>query len=347
MKRFFPILFFVALAVAVLSAKGQTVTVVNNVSNLLALAPNPQKPLVDVLGASTANDGGGARVVWVAASTAATNTWANGGPVARPFGSATGRYLRLIPIAPPALTTTQRDALTPTAGSIIWNTTTARINNYTGSAWTDGWVRLGGDTMTGPLEIQNGAAQQFARVYGTYDTAGANYRRATLTMTTAGNMQLRSEGLGTGATGNTFDIFVNGTSVLQLSAAGTATFTGGVQMGQASTFQFAGRTRATSPADGILLLTDQAITSFTGISLGGTTASFPQIRRNAAGIDAKVADNSAFAPVQSLYDRYGAGAPEGVVTAPVGTTYHRTDGGANTSLYVKESGTGNTGWVAK
>jgi hypothetical protein len=45
--------------------------------------------------------------------------------------------------------------------------------------------------------------------------------------------------------------------------------------------------------------------------------------------------------------RRGAGSPEGVVTAPVGTAYLRSDGGANTTLYVKESGTGNTGWVAK
>lgn len=45
--------------------------------------------------------------------------------------------------------------------------------------------------------------------------------------------------------------------------------------------------------------------------------------------------------------RTGAGSPEGVVTAPVGSLYTRTDGGAGTTLYVKESGTGNTGWVAK
>ena len=45
--------------------------------------------------------------------------------------------------------------------------------------------------------------------------------------------------------------------------------------------------------------------------------------------------------------RTGAGSPEGVITAPVGSLYTRTDGGANTTLYVKESGTGNTGWVAK
>ncbi len=43
----------------------------------------------------------------------------------------------------------------------------------------------------------------------------------------------------------------------------------------------------------------------------------------------------------------GAGSPEGVVTAPVSTTYVRTDGGASTTFYVKESGSGNTGWVAK
>jgi hypothetical protein len=43
----------------------------------------------------------------------------------------------------------------------------------------------------------------------------------------------------------------------------------------------------------------------------------------------------------------GAGSPEGVLTAPPGSIYMRTDGGANTSFYVKESGVGNTGWVAK
>ncbi len=43
----------------------------------------------------------------------------------------------------------------------------------------------------------------------------------------------------------------------------------------------------------------------------------------------------------------GAGTPEGVVTARIGSLWTRTDGGAGTTLYVKESGTGTTGWVAK
>jgi hypothetical protein len=43
----------------------------------------------------------------------------------------------------------------------------------------------------------------------------------------------------------------------------------------------------------------------------------------------------------------GAGSPEGAVSASVGSLWTRTDGAANATLYVKESGTGTTGWVAK
>lgn len=43
----------------------------------------------------------------------------------------------------------------------------------------------------------------------------------------------------------------------------------------------------------------------------------------------------------------GSSTPEGAVTAVVGSLFTRTDGGASTTLYVKESGSGNTGWVAK
>ena len=43
----------------------------------------------------------------------------------------------------------------------------------------------------------------------------------------------------------------------------------------------------------------------------------------------------------------GAGSPEGFVVAKVGTLYRRTDGSTGSTLYVKESGAGNTGWAAK
>lgn len=54
-----------------------------------------------------------------------------------------------------------------------------------------------------------------------------------------------------------------------------------------------------------------------------------------------------YTTVTDPQDLWGAGTPEAVVTAPKGSTFRRSDGGAATSFYVKESGAGNTGWVAK
>lgn len=43
----------------------------------------------------------------------------------------------------------------------------------------------------------------------------------------------------------------------------------------------------------------------------------------------------------------GTGSPEGAVTATPGSLYLNQSGGSGTTLYVKESGSGNTGWVGK
>lgn len=42
----------------------------------------------------------------------------------------------------------------------------------------------------------------------------------------------------------------------------------------------------------------------------------------------------------------GSGTPEGVITARIGSVYLNTAGGAGATWWYKESGTGNTGWIA-
>lgn len=78
--------------------------------------------------------------------------------------------------------------------------------------------------------------------------------------------------------------------------------------------------------------------------------------RSAATVSYIDKDNNGrvFERVDQLYIGAGAatlisgpGAPEGFVVAAIGSLYLRTDGGAGTTLYVKESGTGNTGWIGK
>lgn len=62
----------------------------------------------------------------------------------------------------------------------------------------------------------------------------------------------------------------------------------------------------------------------------------------------------ALAPLQkaiqlnnAVYVMTGTGSPEGLVSAPRGSLYLRSDGGSGTSLYVKESGVSTSGWIAK
>lgn len=44
---------------------------------------------------------------------------------------------------------------------------------------------------------------------------------------------------------------------------------------------------------------------------------------------------------------FGTGSPEGVYTAVAGSIFMRKGGGTGSSFYVKETGSGNTGWAAK
>jgi hypothetical protein len=79
----------------------------------------------------------------------------------------------------------------------------------------------------------------------------------------------------------------------------------------------------------------------TGVRHAGTPATAPVITNSGSRNQILSTGGSTY-PLQL----WGTGSPESAVTAPVGSLYRRTDGGASTSLYIKESGTGNTGWRA-
>ncbi|MCG8431655.1 MAG: hypothetical protein MJA29_10835 [Candidatus Omnitrophica bacterium] len=86
-------------------------------------------------------------------------------------------------------------------------------------------------------------------------------------------------------------------------------------------------------------------------STGDTVWHFQALLDDSAATDISLAElyithttNAQSCPNQIIV---GTGAPEGVVTASIGHLFLRTDGGAGTTLYVKESGTDAFGWVAK
>lgn len=149
------------------------------------------------------------------------------------------------------------------------------------------------------------------------------------------------------------DLQVGGTSRFEVNKGGDITafrdITSGRDLNASNigTISWNGRSTMASPSNGQIKLADSSGIDFSRLQFGGTTSSYPSLKRNTTYFDARLADDSAYTYITDLYNRIGSGSPEGVVTAPVGAVYHRTDGGASTSIYVKESGTGNTGWVAK
>lgn len=94
------------------------------------------------------------------------------------------------------------------------------------------------------------------------------------------------------------------------------TFTLGATYAAGAGLTWTGRSVASSPADGIVLLTNNAATAFTRLQLGGTTASFPSIKRNSTALNFRLADDSADADITA-----GALALSGSATLAAASAY--------------------------
>ncbi|QCO99588.1 right-handed parallel beta-helix repeat-containing protein [Arthrobacter sp. 24S4-2] len=122
---------------------------------------------------------------------------------------------------------------------------------------------------------------------------------------------------------------VSGNNCYDSRNSGSKTQTHGIHVGVGGDLTFVGNDLLGNNGSGIDLATTPTVFIKRGNKESGTTRS--NYDQDYAGVRRMS----------------GAGTPEGVVAAPVGSVYFRSDGGAATTLYVKESGTGNTGWSAK
>jgi hypothetical protein len=203
-----------------------------------------------------------------------------------------------------------------------------------------------GTSLTNPLLIGGtaaGSSLTLQSTSGTGTTSSILFKVGTNGGTTAGTISNSGNwDFGGGSLTTTSTLNCGTIGCFNVISTGLGRFASGSNIGWTSSTQL-----NNSSTDGILRVTNNAGTDFTRMQFGGTTSSFPALKRSTTTLQFVLADDSGFAASQDLYNRFGSGTPEGSITAPVGAIYHRTDGGANTSLYVKESGAGNTGWVAK
>lgn len=254
--------------------------------------------------------------------------------------------------------------LAPTSHSLLLGTPIDRSNGriqLVSHTTSDGGIGFGTDLAVHRADVNHLVYNGSTSGSTIFDlrNSGSGYGRLQVNNST-GVFTLAALG-----TGGAMVFQTNGTTTaLTLDASQNATFAGDVTIASGLEFRVASRLRIGAPSDGVLLLRNSGASDFARLQFGGTSNSFPALKRSGTELQVRLADDSAYAPITALTAylangavylntaatlgvRSGTNSPEGVVPAVVGALYLRTDGGAGTTLYVKESGTGNTGWVAK
>lgn len=97
-----------------------------------------------------------------------------------------------------------------------------------------------------------------------------------------------------------------GSGVLQIDGSGNITRCGQINAAASVAIGWNGRAILQSPADGIIELTNNAGASFTRLQFGGTTSSFPALKRSGTTLAVRLADDSADAPITASSANLGS-----------------------------------------
>lgn len=178
------------------------------------------------------------------------------------------------------------------------NSTTAQtFNMYKTYTDASNYERLGitvnGSSFT-LLTEQLGTGTARALYIGTSGAAGLNFRVGGVDP-----WQITSSGNFITGTDNTYDIGASGATrprtiyaATSISSAGSIAAGTSLSIGAGNGYVWNGRSIMFSPADGQIKLSNNANNDFSLLQFGGTTASFPAIKRSTTGIEFRLADDS-------------------------------------------------------
>jgi len=218
--------------------------------------------VVEMLGGSVRLSSGGGSVVTLATDGSHTFAQRDG---------SNGQTFRLY--------NTFTDASNYERGFLRWNSNVLQIGTEKGS---------GGGTARA-LEFQTDGVTRMG-----LSTAGV------LTLTTTNTLTV---------TPNATSIMFGGAACIRLEGVRLALATGGtdrfgisgggdVSINTSNTFSWLQRGNISWSADGVMLLRDNASTAFDRLQFGGTTTSFPALKRSSTVLQARLANDSDFCPLQ-------------------------------------------------
>jgi hypothetical protein len=161
------------------------------------------------------------------------------------------------------------------------------------NAQSGGYVFSGNNNV----EMRNGTSPCASLLLNNTYTSSTNHER--LRLAWVSNVAIIGTEKGSaGGTARTLELQVDGTTFLGASTGGTVRF--GSQTTQSTALiGWVGNCymRPINSAAGVLTLLNNALDGFNRLQFGGTSASFPALKRDSTALHVRLADDSAFAPL--------------------------------------------------
>lgn len=123
---------------------------------------------------------------------------------------------------------------------------------------------------------------------------------------------------------------VGGSNRLTVAKSGAISSAASIGAAAGSPVFWTSRSVMASPSDGVITISNNASNDFGRLNLGGTTASFPSLKRSTTIVQARLADDSNFAPIQGLL-RTAANATTGLSAGALAAT-------TNASIVITDAG---------
>lgn len=175
------------------------------------------------------------------------------------------------------------------------------------------FLPLSGGTLTGSLSVTGDVTATGDISLGASGALRWSTTRSRITSAANGNITLQ-DAAGTdfgliqlGGTTSAFPALKRSGAALLVRLADDSNFA----FLQANSYYLGNGTFLASTTNGNIVLRDAAATTFGLLQFGGTTSSFPELKRSTTVVQARLADDSAFAPLQGQLrtdTNYSAGA---------------------------------------
>lgn len=174
---------------------------------------------------------------------------------------------------------------------------------------------------SGTLAQRNGTSAQTFRVYNTY-TSGTNYELGKLEWS-SNVFRIGTEKGSGGGTARALELQTDGTTRVTIGVTGQTIFDSGVRLNSYLDFSTLGTIKYTAAS--VLKISNTAENDFDRLQFGGTTSSFPALKRSTTELRVRLADDSGDATLQAQHRLVGTAPASASATGTAGDIRYDAD----------------------